>query len=50
MTRNLKQVGWLFWNTMNPDSKQFTTEPLSSNDIKAGYVAQPVYVDTREEP
>jgi hypothetical protein len=47
---NLRAIGWWFWNKMNPNSKQFTTTPLTAEDIKNGYVAQPVYIDIEEIP
>jgi hypothetical protein len=45
-----KLVGWLYWHKVNPSSKLFTTQPLDLDAKEAGYLSQPVYVDTREEP
>lgn len=43
-----KLVGYLVWNTMNKDSKEFTRLALTETDKKNGYCSQPVYIDIRE--
>lgn len=39
----LKLVGWMFWNKINPTSRIFSTEALNEQDKKNGYFSKPVY-------
>lgn len=48
-----KQIGWLSWRpgSAHPESdKEFSTIALMPADKEAGYVEQPVYIDTAETP
>lgn len=50
MSDSYEVIGWLFWNKMNPNSKRFTTTPLTEENKKDGYVSQPVYINKEETP
>lgn len=43
---NLRRVGVLYWNKNNPDSKMFSEEVLSQEDMDRGYFQKFVYVIT----